>query len=177
MKQKVTIVLFAAMHLPVPFFGTPYSGAGLQAGSNVRVTILPSSRLTLKGTSTLHDFECSTTTIRGDIEMDPQMKSFEAAEVTIPVKVIHSESTSMDDNMYDALKAKEYPEITFSLLPPRYGVILSTGSKRLHRCTEGQTQHRRKRADGRPAGCRRPEQRRHGNGEREETITDDRLRR
>jgi polyisoprenoid-binding protein YceI len=82
------------------------------------MAIQPSSYLVLKGTSTLHDFECKTTTIQGTIEMDPRLESFTNADITIPVKNIHSESSSMDDNMYEALKTDKNPDIRFSLLYP-----------------------------------------------------------
>lgn len=87
------------------------------ADSTIRMSILPSSHLELEGTSTLHNFKCTTTTIRGEIEMDQRMSSFASAEVAIPAKSIHSESASMNDKMYDAMNAKEYPEMRFSLLP------------------------------------------------------------
>ncbi len=86
------------------------------AGTNVRLAIQPANTVILKGTSTFHDFECKSTALKGIIEMDTLMQSFTSAEITIPVKSIHSESSSMDDNMYEALKAEEYTEIKFSLL-------------------------------------------------------------
>ncbi len=105
MKSVVSAVFITVLVLPVC----------LWAQSNVHMTILSSSHLTLTGTSTLHSYECHSTGIRGDIEMDRQLKAFASSEVAIPVKSLHAESTSMDNNMYDALKAKEYPEIRFSL--------------------------------------------------------------
>jgi polyisoprenoid-binding protein YceI len=87
----------------------------LLAGTNVQLAIQPSNTIILKGTSTLHDFECKSTVLKGAIEMDTLMRTFKSAEVVIPVKSIHSESTSMDDNMYEALKADEYTDIKFSL--------------------------------------------------------------
>ncbi len=106
MTRLLSLIPILGLIAPLQLFGE----------STVHMTILPTSRLTLKGTSTLHSYECHTTAIHGEIEMDAQLKSFVAAEVTIPVNSIHSESTSMDGNMYDALKAKEWPEIKFTLL-------------------------------------------------------------
>ncbi len=105
MKTVVSVAFITVLVFP----------ACLSAQSNVHMNILPSSHLTLAGTSTLHSYECQSTNIQGDIEMDRQVKAFTAAEVIIPVKSLHSESTSMDNNMYDALKAKDFPEIKFSL--------------------------------------------------------------
>jgi polyisoprenoid-binding protein YceI len=86
------------------------------AGTNVPLSIQPSNTIILKGTSTLHDFECKSTVLNGAVEMDTLMRSFTSIEIIIPVKSIHSESSSMDENMYEALKAEEYANIKFSLL-------------------------------------------------------------
>ena len=94
----------------------------------VQVTIQPTSSITLKGTSTLHDFECSSKSIEGTIEIDPAKQSFTSAEVVIPVKSIHSDNTSMDDKMYDALKIDEYPAIHFSLTVSDSMQILRTAA-------------------------------------------------
>jgi polyisoprenoid-binding protein YceI len=87
----------------------------LLAGTNVQLAIQPSNTIILKGTSTLHDYECKSTALTGVVEMDTLMRTFTSAEVSIPVKSIHSESSSMDDNMYEALKVEEYSDIKFSL--------------------------------------------------------------
>jgi len=83
---------------------------------NIPMSIQPSNTIILKGTSTLHDYECKSTTLQGVVEMDTLMKSFTNIGITIPIKTILSGNTSMDDNMYDALKEKEHPEIKFSLM-------------------------------------------------------------
>jgi polyisoprenoid-binding protein YceI len=86
-------------------------------GPDTQVSIQPSSSITLKGTSTLHDYECSTKTLDGVIGMDHSDNVFTSVDISIPVLSLHSNSTSMDDNMYDVLKAKQYPQIHFTLLP------------------------------------------------------------
>ncbi len=86
------------------------------SGQKSRLSILPSTGLILKGTSTLHDFECKTSSIEGSLDFDPESGHFLAADLKIPVKSIHSESTSMDDNMYEALKSDENPNIEFTFL-------------------------------------------------------------
>lgn len=87
----------------------------IRAGTNVPLSIQPSNTIILRGTSTLHDYECKSMTLNGAIEMDTLMRSFTSIEVIIPVKSIHSESSSMDENMYEALKAEKYTDIKFSL--------------------------------------------------------------
>jgi polyisoprenoid-binding protein YceI len=85
-------------------------------GPTSQMVVQSPSYLALKGTSTLHDYECKTSSIQGTIEMDPGLDSFTNVEIYIPVKSIHSESSSMDENMYESLKADENPDIRFSLL-------------------------------------------------------------
>ncbi len=106
------------------------------AGTNIQLSIQPSNTIILKGTSTLHDYECKSTVLNGVIEMDTLMRTFTSAEVIIPVKSIHSESSSMDDNMYEALKAEKYTDIKFSLFhsdsPGEKNLIHSDSTLQLH---------------------------------------------
>ena len=88
----------------------------LLAGSNIPLSVQSSTSIVLKGTSTLHDYECLSTVLHGVIEMDTLLKSFKSIEISIPVKSIHSGNSSMDENMYDALKANDNPDIKFSLI-------------------------------------------------------------
>jgi polyisoprenoid-binding protein YceI len=103
---------------------------------HIPLTIQPSSAIVLKGTSTLHNFECKSTAIQGTIAMDSTMRSFSSIEVTIPVKTILSGNTSMDDNMYEALKEKENPDIKFALMhsdsTKKHNVILPDSTFQLH---------------------------------------------
>lgn len=102
--------------------------AALFSATPVHVFIQPSSSITLKGTSTLHNFECSSKTFEGTITLDVAGRSFVSADITIPVKSIHSDNSSMDDNMYDALKADKYPDIHFSLASSDSMRIARTGA-------------------------------------------------
>lgn len=105
----------------------------LSGGPQTQYVIAPTTTLTLKGTSTLHDFECTTTNIQGTIEMDSLRKVFTRAAITIPVKDIHSGNSSMDENMYESLKAEEYPSITFLL--ERHEVLRDTVQKLIGKLT------------------------------------------
>ena len=87
-------------------------------GSDDRESIQPSSALLLKGTSTLHNYECTTSVFRGEVDFDPATNTFPRVDVTIPVRSIHSGNSSMDDKMYDALHADKYPDIEFRLIHP-----------------------------------------------------------
>ena len=107
MKYAKKSIVWLIASLPILFAPGP---------TDVQVPIRPSSYVTIKGTSTLHDYECSTKTLEGMIEMDHPGDYFTSVDITIPVLSLHSSNSSMDDNMYDALKAKQYPKIRFSLL-------------------------------------------------------------
>ena len=86
------------------------------------------ARLTLAGSSNIHDYTATTTAIRltrvhigtlpaGDL-LENAMKPgvVDAFEVAIPAKSLSSTKDGLDKNMHNALKAAEHPEITFKLL-------------------------------------------------------------
>ena len=86
------------------------------------------ARLTLAGTSNIHDYSATTTTVRvtraqlgtlpaGDL-LDHALApgAVQAFEVAIPVKSLASNKDGLDKNMQKALKAEEHPEITFKLV-------------------------------------------------------------
>jgi polyisoprenoid-binding protein YceI len=95
--------------------------------STNKLFIQPST-VTVHGTSTLHDFQCSSKIIEGSVVMDSLDTRIISADITIPVKSIHSESSSMDGNMYDAMDADADSEITFSLLQPSVADTAATDS-------------------------------------------------
>ncbi len=99
-----------------------------QTSTTIRLKIDSSSTLELKGTSTLHNFECKSRTIEGSLAVDNNAMTFAEVNVTIPVKGIHSGNSSMDDNMYEALKAKDNPNITFSLISVDTRAIAGQGT-------------------------------------------------
>jgi len=86
------------------------------------------ARLTLAGTSNIHEYTASTTAVRvtrvqlgtlpaGDL-LDNALKAgvVEAFEVAIAAKSLASPKEGLDKNMHKALKADEHPDITFKLL-------------------------------------------------------------
>ena len=86
-------------------------------------------RVTIAGTSNIHEYTASTTAIQltrvqlgtlpagGDL-LENVFKPgvVEAFEVAIPAKSLASKKDGLDKNMHAALKAAEHPEITFKLL-------------------------------------------------------------
>jgi polyisoprenoid-binding protein YceI len=87
------------------------------------------ARLTLAGTSNIHEYTASTSTVRvtrvqlgtlaaGADVLENALKpgAVEAFEVAVPVKSLVSQKDGLDKNMHKALKGDEHPEIAFKLL-------------------------------------------------------------
>jgi len=86
------------------------------------------ARITIAGTSNVHDFTAVTTqakVTRVQFAADASGASFwediqkpgalTAFDISIPATTLKSEKDGLDKNMYKALKTKEHPEITFKL--------------------------------------------------------------
>ena len=69
------------------------------------------SSMKISGTSTLHDWHIDVETFTAKANMTGE--TLENASFTAVVKSLKSGTSSMDDNTYEALKAKEYPNISF----------------------------------------------------------------
>ena len=100
---------------------------GPSAAQNAPLT-MGTARLTIAGTSNIHDYTATTTAVRltrvqlgtapaGDL-LEHALKPgvVQAFEVTIPAKSLASPKEGLDKNMHKALKADEHPDITFKLL-------------------------------------------------------------
>jgi hypothetical protein len=113
----LALTLFAAMLTASP-------------ASETRVAVkLSSGRVTIAGTSNIHDYTASTTDIRivrlqvadgvtGPNFWDEIVKpgAIESFEVAIAAGSLSSPREGLDKNMYKALKVKEFPQITFRLI-------------------------------------------------------------
>jgi polyisoprenoid-binding protein YceI len=110
------------------------------AAQNTPLTI-GTARVTLAGTSNIHDYSATTTAIRvtrvqlgtvpaGDL-LENALKPgvVEAFEVAIPAKSLASQKDGLDKNMHKALKTDEHPEITFKLLRFESRPAPATGSR------------------------------------------------
>jgi hypothetical protein len=89
---------------------------------------LASAKVSLAGTSNLHDYTASTTTVRvtrlqlagtatgGDLWASVVTPgTVQAFEVAIPAATLHSTRDGLDKNMHKALKTKEHADIVFRL--------------------------------------------------------------
>ena len=75
-------------------------------------------KMTVAGTSTLHDWEVPASKLNstGDMSITSgELQAISSFWVEVESKSLHSGKESMDDKMYDALKADDFQKITFQL--------------------------------------------------------------
>jgi polyisoprenoid-binding protein YceI len=104
------------------------------------------ARITIAGTSNVHDYTATTTTARvmrvqlgsavaGAAFWDDVQKTggLEAFDIAIPAASLKSTKDGLDKNMYKALKVKEHADITFSLtrMEGTAGALNATGTLRI----------------------------------------------
>ena len=107
---------------------TIYVAGGTSARAQGPLAI-ESARVTISGTSNIHAYTASTSTIRvtraqltcaleGPDVWANALKpgAIEAFEIAIPAATLTSPREGLDKNMHEALKVKDYPEIVFRLL-------------------------------------------------------------
>jgi hypothetical protein len=90
----------------------------------VRYDALPGGgKVKVDGTSTVHDWSVECKLVAGYAEFDPAF-NFDKPEpgkvnvrcvVTIPVRQLKSDKTSMDNVMYETMKQKDHPRIEYRL--------------------------------------------------------------
>lgn len=93
-----------------------------------------SSRVVIKGTSTVHDWQCVGMAIEGEIIVESAFLSDSAlrsvgelngidttpvVHARFPVRTLHGKNKAMDDKMYQALRASANPEIVYRLTSAR----------------------------------------------------------
>lgn len=121
--------------------------APLLAQEPVRPPVaLTGARISLAGTSNIHDYTASTTTVRvtrlqlasgagtGDLLAAIQKPGvLQAFEIAIPAASLRSPKDGLDKNMHKALKVKEHPEIVFRLarLEPKASGVHAVGTLRI----------------------------------------------
>ncbi len=88
---------------------------------------LASARISLAGTSNIHDYTASTSTVRivriqvasglGNDILPALLEpgALQAFEIAIPAASLHSTKDGLDKNMHKALKVKEHADIVFRL--------------------------------------------------------------
>jgi polyisoprenoid-binding protein YceI len=114
---------------------TMFASGGAVEGAQTPLTI-DSARITISGTSNIHAYTASTTTVRvaraqiaGPLEGSDVWTNalkpggLDAFDVTIPAATLTSPREGLDKNMHKALQVKAHPDIVFRLLrlEPRLG--------------------------------------------------------
>jgi polyisoprenoid-binding protein YceI len=108
MKTRITILLTAAFLLLF-----------VQAGISQDALQVKPNKMTVQGSSTIHDWESQTTKadVKGEFVVNnSQLKEVKNLEVKIPVESIKSTKGKMMDNKtYDAFNSQKNPYIIYSL--------------------------------------------------------------
>jgi len=76
------------------------------------------SFLYINGTSTLHNWTVVVEEMKGSLSAKVEslrIKKLESVQITVSVTSIKSGKAGMDENMYKALKADQFPEISYKL--------------------------------------------------------------
>lgn len=77
------------------------------------------SKMVVKGTSTIHDWESKVETIKSNgTATQSETLIINSLHLTVPVKSIKSGKSGMDKKTFEALKEKKNPNITFTVSSP-----------------------------------------------------------
>ncbi|HVL66459.1 MAG TPA: YceI family protein [Vicinamibacterales bacterium] len=117
--------------IPVRSLALTAAVAAILAGSPTAAQAplaIDTGRITIAGTSNVHDYTATTTTVKatrvqfapgvaGPAFWDEVQKphALQAFDIAIPAESLKSPKDGLDKNMYKALKTKEHPQITFRL--------------------------------------------------------------
>ena len=94
------------------------------AVAQTKMSARPESKVTLAGNSNVHGWACNSSTLNTTISLDSNyaiqplssiMKPITKVVVNIPTRSLKCGSGKMDDNMYKALRANEFPDIMYVL--------------------------------------------------------------
>lgn len=107
MKNKASLILTTALIFPLLLWMTPSSQT------------LKSFKMSVSGTSTLHNWESGVTalSVKSDINIsEGGLEAINSLSVEVDVKSIKSEHGSMmDKKTWESLKATQYPKISYQL--------------------------------------------------------------
>jgi polyisoprenoid-binding protein YceI len=107
MKNKASLILTTALILPLMLWMSP--------GSQT----LKSFKMSISGTSTLHKWESGVTalSVKSDINIsEGGLEAINSLSIEVDVKSIKSEhGAMMDKKTWEALKATQFPKITYQL--------------------------------------------------------------
>ncbi len=94
-------------------------------GQSINYSITDSTKMTITGTSTLHDWTSTVTQVNGFVEVDEKFAKngkikkgdeIKTVSIQVPVKsIVSPRGATMDKKTYEALKSEQHPEIIFKL--------------------------------------------------------------
>jgi polyisoprenoid-binding protein YceI len=125
--RRLTVFLVCALAATLQTLPRASAAPAAAAGAPHTPLAITSARVTLDGTSNIHPFTASSSTIRViamDVAGAPsadvldtvlQPGALTAFEVTVPTTSLSSPRDGVDKNMHKALKAQEFPELRFKL--------------------------------------------------------------
>ncbi len=114
--------MFKIYYFILIFLGIIFSANSNIFGQTIMYRTLPGSRMWIEGTSTLNDYTCKTNDVEGYAEVDnsPDLtdgsSNKDSAFLTIIVQSLNCGKELMNDDMYNAMKSKQYPYIKYELL-------------------------------------------------------------
>lgn len=100
------------------------AGSVAAAQGVTHMTLKPQSTLSIAGSSNVHEWTCASTQYQAEVVVDSTLLTaplssvthpINTVSVTIPVRSLKCGHDKMDDNMYKALNADKYPQITYTL--------------------------------------------------------------
>ena len=94
------------------------ASAAVLGAQGTPVTLTPTSTVWVEGTSNVHNWKATTSTLNAKIEVATPAgpgAQVEAVALTIPVTSLKSGKGGLDKNMYKAMKAEQHPDILYRL--------------------------------------------------------------
>ena len=118
--NKVTqTVMYKNLKLTLFFLLVLFLNHIVQVKAQQTYAVAANPEMKVSGTSSLHDWDMISEEATGTASLRlsaGKVTAIQGVKVSMKVKSLKSGKNQMDKNAYEALKEKEYPEITFSML-------------------------------------------------------------
>lgn len=107
-----------------------------QGQSGVFYTTLPESKVWIDGTSTINDFTCTTIKVNGygyivypdSLTLKETLKN-DKGILSLKVKTLDCGKERMNEDMFEAMKAEQFPLIKFDLVEPEVSTKIDSSTK------------------------------------------------
>lgn len=117
MEKPIKFQLNFIMALSASFF-LSFTAMATELSKTISLKVAASSKIEIRGTSTMHDWESQATEVRGTgafIIEGGKITGVNNVQITVPAKSINSGKNGMDKKTHEALKAGKAPNISFQL--------------------------------------------------------------